>query len=42
MVNGYTSINITKLDVLDKLDEVKIGVKYKLNGKEIDYMPSNY
>ena len=42
MINNYTSMNITKLDVLDKLPEIKIGVKYKLNGKEIDYMPSNF
>lgn len=25
MINGYSSINITKLDVLDELDTVKIG-----------------
>ncbi|CAE7907164.1 unnamed protein product [Symbiodinium sp. KB8] len=25
MVNGYASINITKLDVLDELEEVRIG-----------------
>mmetsp|Transcript_16471 Transcript_16471/g.19993 ORF Transcript_16471/g.19993 Transcript_16471/m.19993 type:complete len:473 (+) Transcript_16471:56-1474(+) len=29
MINGYTSMNITKLDVLDDLDEVKIAVAYK-------------
>ena len=31
---------ITKLDVLDGLDEIKIATKYTLNGKEIDYFPS--
>lgn len=40
MINDYTSINITKLDVLDDLDEIEIGVSYKLDGKIIDYMPS--
>lgn len=40
MINGYTSLNITKLDVLSNLDEIKIGAFYKLNGKRIDYMPS--
>mmetsp|Transcript_2255 Transcript_2255/g.2645 ORF Transcript_2255/g.2645 Transcript_2255/m.2645 type:complete len:246 (+) Transcript_2255:2-739(+) len=29
MINGYTSINITKLDILDDLDEVKIAYAYK-------------
>lgn len=28
MINGFTSINLTKLDVLTGLDEVKIGVEY--------------
>jgi len=41
-INGYSGINITKLDVLDKLSEVKIGVAYKINGKKLDdgVMPS--
>jgi adenylosuccinate synthase len=41
MVNGFTEVNLTKLDVLTGFDEVKIGVKYVLNGKEIKYMPSS-
>jgi adenylosuccinate synthase len=32
-INGVTGLNLTKLDVLDKLDEVKIGVAYKIDGK---------
>jgi len=32
-------INLTKLDILDQLDEVKIGVAYKLDGVELDSMP---
>ncbi|XP_049878170.1 adenylosuccinate synthetase [Pectinophora gossypiella] len=41
MVNGYTSVCLTKMDVLDTLKEIKIGVAYKLNGKRIDYFPSS-
>ncbi len=40
MLNDYSSINVTKLDVLDHLDEIKIGVEYRLNGKKIDYIPA--
>ena len=31
---------MTKLDVLDDLEEIKICVQYELNGKKIDYLPS--
>ncbi|XP_063539247.1 adenylosuccinate synthetase [Cydia strobilella] len=41
MVNGYTALCLTKLDILDTLEEIKIGVAYKLNGKKIDYFPSS-
>jgi adenylosuccinate synthase len=34
-INGYASLNLTKLDVLDSLDEVRIGVEYELNGKSL-------
>lgn len=40
MLNGFDSFNLTKIDVLDHLEEVKIGVQYKIDGKKIDYMPS--
>lgn len=40
MLNNFDSINLTKLDVLDHLEEVKIGVNYRIKGKKIDYMPS--
>ncbi|KAJ1564514.1 hypothetical protein HK096_007608 [Nowakowskiella sp. JEL0078] len=36
MINGYDSINLTKLDVLDQLDEIKIGVEYLYEGKVLD------
>jgi adenylosuccinate synthase len=40
MVNGFDSIVITKLDVLDTCDEVPVCVAYELNGKRIDDMPA--
>lgn len=40
-VNGINGIALTKLDVLDGLDEVKICVAYMLDGKRIDHMPAS-
>ena len=31
---------MTKLDVLDELEEIKICVGYDLKGKELDYLPA--
>jgi len=39
-VSGIDGIALTKLDVLDKLDEIKICVEYDLNGQKIDYLPA--
>ena len=39
-VSGINGIALTKLDVLDELDEIKIFVQYELNGKKIDYLPA--
>lgn len=39
-VNGFTDIALTKLDVLDNLDEISICVGYTYNGKRYDDMPS--
>ncbi len=38
-VSGITGIALTKLDVLDGLDELKICVGYTLNGEALDYLP---
>ncbi len=38
--NGITGIALTKLDVLDGLDEIKVCVGYELDGKVIDYLPA--
>jgi len=37
MINGYTSINLTKLDVLNTIKSIKIGIAYKLDGKLLEY-----
>jgi adenylosuccinate synthase len=39
--SGITGIALTKLDVLDGLEELKICVGYKLDGVEIDYLPAS-
>jgi adenylosuccinate synthase len=39
MINGYTELNLTKLDVLDGFEEIKIATGYKLDGKEISGFP---
>jgi adenylosuccinate synthase len=40
-VNGFNSIALTRLDILDTLPLIKICTGYKLNGKLIDYFPSS-
>ena len=42
-INGYTYINLTKLDTLTGLDELKIGVAYQIEGKDLTdcLMPSS-
>jgi len=39
-INGFTSVALTKLDVLDTLDEIKVCVGYKLDGKSLDSLPA--
>ncbi len=38
---GIDGVALTKLDVLDGFDEVKICTHYTLDGQRIDYMPAN-
>ncbi|XP_031565273.1 adenylosuccinate synthetase isozyme 2-like isoform X2 [Actinia tenebrosa] len=40
MINGFTSIAIAKLDVLDDFDEVKLGVAYLHNGRKLTSYPA--
>lgn len=42
MINGFDSLVITKLDVLDELNEIPVCVAYRLNGKEITEMPDTH
>ncbi|MFL2886704.1 MAG: adenylosuccinate synthase [Candidatus Pelagibacter sp.] len=39
-ISGINGIALTKLDVLDELDEIKICVAYEIDGKKIDYLPA--
>jgi adenylosuccinate synthase len=39
-INGFTSVALTKLDVLDALDEIKVCVGYRLNERNLDSLPS--
>ncbi len=39
--SGIDGIALTKLDILDGFDEVKISVGYRLDGREIDYLPAS-
>lgn len=40
-VNGIDGIALTKLDVLDGLDEIKVCTGYRLDGEVIDYLPAS-
>ena len=40
-VNGITALAVTNLDGLDTVDRIKVCVAYKLDGKRIDYVPSD-
>lgn len=41
MVNGFDYLNLTKLDVLTGMDELKIGTCYTHKGNRINGMPSS-
>ena len=40
-INGLDCLAITKLDVLDQLDEIKVCVAYEINGERCEHFPSN-
>ncbi|KAI0026496.1 Adenylosuccinate synthetase [Vararia minispora EC-137] len=40
-INGYDALNLTKLDVLDALEEIKVAVKYVVDGEELPSFPAN-
>ena len=41
MLNGFTAVNLTKLDVLTGFPEIKIGKRYLVDGKEVSGMPAS-
>ncbi|MBL1406260.1 MAG: adenylosuccinate synthase [Rhizobiales bacterium] len=40
-LNGITGIALTKIDVLDGMEEIKVCVAYELDGERIDYLPAS-
>jgi adenylosuccinate synthase len=39
-INGFTSVALTKLDVLDALDQIKVCTGYRLDGRALESFPS--
>ena len=42
MVNGFDTLLITKLDVLDQLAEIPVCTGYRLKGQDLTEMPATY
>jgi len=40
-ISGINGIALTKLDVLDELDEIKICTQYEIDKNKIDYLPAS-
>ena len=41
LINGVTSVAITKLDVLGGFEKIKVCIGYEINGKRIKYFPTS-
>ena len=41
LVNGFTGIVLTRLDILDEFDSVKVCVGYEVDGERVDRFPAN-
>ncbi|MGH0130268.1 UNVERIFIED_CONTAM: hypothetical protein FKN15_015610 [Acipenser sinensis] len=41
MINGFTALALTKLDILDVFPEIKVGVAYKVDDESIPHFPAN-
>ena len=41
ILSGFHALILTKADILDDFDEVKVCIGYKIKGKTYDYLPSN-
>lgn len=42
LINGYDTLNLTKLDVLETLPEIKVAVKYTIGGEILSHFPGTY
>jgi adenylosuccinate synthase len=40
-VNGYTALNLTKLDILDSFDEIPIAIGYSVDGQQLESFPAS-
>jgi adenylosuccinate synthase len=40
-VNHYTALNLTKLDVLDGFEEIKVATEYWVDGKMLESFPAD-
>jgi len=40
-VNCYTSINLTKLDVMDDFEEIRVATHYKVDGQMLETFPAD-
>lgn len=41
LINGYTSLNLTKLDVLDDIAEIQVAIGYEVDGNELLGFPAD-
>uniref|UniRef100_A0A668U3A4 Adenylosuccinate synthetase n=1 Tax=Oreochromis aureus TaxID=47969 RepID=A0A668U3A4_OREAU len=41
MINGFTALALTKLDILDVFTEIKVGIGYKVDNQTIPHFPAN-
>ena len=41
LINGFTGIVLTRLDILDEFDSVKVCVGYEVSGERLDRFPAN-
>ncbi|MEK7517922.1 MAG: adenylosuccinate synthase [Patescibacteria group bacterium] len=41
LINGFTELTITKLDILDSFSDIKISTHYTLNGKKVNYFDAD-
>ncbi|MBN3309244.1 PURA2 synthetase, partial [Amia calva] len=41
MINGFTALALTKLDILDVFEDIKVGIAYKVDDELIPHFPAN-